>query len=496
MAGWKPKARAIFSPREIVAQQVGPSTFRYIPARELDELDTYPSLKSFRKQRAADKLNTYDHAKEAKSKFAWQPTRWSTFNFNSFLSDVDDNTNLFVKEPENYITPTKREIRTKTNYWTDEDISRIKELSRCCYLKMIDDNNYIHPDFKNPTKSPIDEEEWHRKKELFDNVFTDFIPGHTPLEQAIAVNEQIRDKETRDQPELGRRFSGSSFEFKRDDYCNPYLNNQLTLNKLSREKKLQILSKISIIGDLGSQFKVEKECGEQEVANSDIFRKRVMRNYDQLTRLELYQRILPTFKPKLYTKNLVVNVPVKTSEKKQKIIILVDFSGSMDEEEKQIWVNALLIDRFRYVIQGEAEVFFSFFVHSPSDLRFTHIKNEEDVITFWKKFSNRPNGSFTNIGRIVKDVARSVKSKNFYNLGIDLSEEQPEILIVNDGQDEVGYDEFPYKVNAISLMQFSDELKDLCVATGGKQIGIDYNDRIVSYSKEKPFEVVSAGKKK
>lgn len=33
-------------------------------------------------------------------------------------------------------------------------------------------------------------------------------------------------------------------------------------------------------------------------------------------------------------------------------------------------------------------------------------------------------------------------------------------------------------------MQFSNELKDLCVATGGKQIRIPSKGNIISYSKE------------
>ena len=62
----------------------------------------------------------------------------------------------------------------------------------------------------------------------------------------------------------------------------------------------------------------------------------------------MYQKLFPNFQSKLLTKDLVVNVPVERTEKKQKIIIILDFSGSMDDREKQDWVNALLIDRFRY----------------------------------------------------------------------------------------------------------------------------------------------------
>jgi hypothetical protein len=71
-----------------------------------------------------------------------------------------------------------------------------------------------------------------------------------------------------------------------------------------------------------------------------------------------------------------------------------------------------------------------------------------------------------------------------------LSQELPEILIINDGQDEVGYDEFPYKVNAISLMQFSNELKDLCIATGGKQVKVTSDERIVAFSSN-GYQVIS-----
>ena len=156
----------------------------------------------------------------------------------------------------------------------------------------------------------------------------------------------------------------------------------------------------------------------------------------------------------------------------------------MHEDEKQVWVNAILIDRFRYVMKGEAEVFFSYFVYDCDDLQFQHIKDREDVIKFWQTFSNEPNGGGTAIGDIVEYVADLVHSGRLHNLDVNLSEEKPEILIINDGQDSVGSDAFPYKVNAISLMSFSDELKDLCIATEGKQIEITYDLETFAYSKD------------
>jgi hypothetical protein len=156
----------------------------------------------------------------------------------------------------------------------------------------------------------------------------------------------------------------------------------------------------------------------------------------------------------------------------------------MDECEKQIWVNAILIDRLRYVMNEEAEVFFSYFVHDPKKLNFHHLKNRQDVMNFWTWFSNDPNGGTTNIGGMVTSVANDIAERKLGNLNVDLSVEKPEILIINDGQDRVGYDSLPYKVNAISLMEFSDELKKLCVKTGGKQVRVGYDHSVTAYAEE------------
>jgi len=350
---------------------------------------------------------------------------------------------------------------------------------------MIDDKDYIAKRYKEIENSGMSTERWKEKKAMCDNVFDTFVPGFTPLEQAIAINYKIRDIDAfNNRQKAAGKHKSRTFEFRRSNYADADINTQLEMTDLSRNHKLEILDKISIIGDLGSQFKVEKDVGEQEVHNSNIHRQRNMRSYEQLHMLNVYQRVLPTYRLKFLTKDLMVNIPVETSEKKQKIIILCDYSGSMNETGKQIWVNAILIDRFKYVIKGEAEVFFSFFVQNPDHMHFHHIKDAADVERFWSTFSNAPGGSYTNMARIVNHVSNEVRRGKLHNLDVDLSKELPEILIINDGQDEVGQDAFPYKVNAISLMDFSTELKDLCVDTGGKQVRIYESNKITSYSKE------------
>jgi uncharacterized protein with von Willebrand factor type A (vWA) domain len=229
---------------------------------------------------------------------------------------------------------------------------------------------------------------------------------------------------------------------------------------------------------------VEKEISEKIVANSDEYSTMIMRDYSQIHMMNLMQKVYPNFRSKFLTKDLTVSVPVDRKEQIQKIIIILDYSGSMDYDQKQIWVNAILIDRFKYVMRGEAEVFFSYFVDSVDDLQFQHIKDREDVINFWQTFSNNPNGGMTEVGDMVEHISNEIQAGRLCNLDVNLSEEKPEILVINDGQDDINTDKFPYKVNAVSLMSFSNQLKDLCLNTGGKQIEVTDEDAVFTYSVE------------
>jgi len=49
-------------------------------------------------------------------------------------------------------------------------------------------------------------------------------------------------------------------------------------------------------------------------------------------------------------------------------------------------------------------------------------------------------------------------------------------------QDSIHTDAFPYKVNAICLDQSNKQLRELCVATGGKQVDVSYSNKIIAYS--------------
>jgi uncharacterized protein with von Willebrand factor type A (vWA) domain len=424
-----------------------------------------------------------------KSKYgggSWSKNSWSTYSFIKEV-DEDDDSNLFVKDPVNYITPTSTEIKKKLRYVkSQESIDMIKELARACYFKMIEEPNYLDDKYLDvDSLTDKDRAQYDRKKPLIDSIYGQYIPGFTPLEQAVAIYLKLASKnedsdgERQEDDELDLK---KGLDFDRKIYADPDINEQLELNDRSRDKKMEIMNHLSLVGKFGSEFKVEKEISEKIVANSDEYSKMIMRDYAQMHMMDLYQKMFPNFRTKFLTKDLTVNVPVDRKEQIQKIIIILDFSGSMWEDSKQTWVNAILIDRFRYVMKGEAEVFFSYFVHDPDQLEFQHIKNKEDVIKFWQTFSNEPNGGETAVAAMVERISDEISSGRLCNLDIDLSHEKPEILILNDGQDRINTDEFPYKVNAVSLIEFNDELRDLCLATGGKQIKVTCEDRVYSYT--------------
>lgn len=435
---------------------------------------------------------TYQAPKKAsggwKTKYGgggWSRNSWSTY---SFVVDYEDNdSDLFVKDPVNYITPTAKEIKKKLRYVKkQESIDMIKELARICYFKMIEETEYLSDSYKDfDALSDQGKADYTRKKPLFDSIYGQYIPGFTPLEQAVAIYLQLQNK---DEDEDGNRSEdddpdlSKGLDFDRSLYTDPNINEQLELNELSRDKKMEIMNHLSLVGKFGNEFKVEKEISEKIVANSDQYSKMIMRDYAQMHMMDLYQKMFPNFRTKFLTKDLTVNVPVDRKEQIQKIIIILDFSGSMHQEQKQIWVNAILIDRFKYVMSGEAEVFFSYFVHDPEQLHFQHITNKEEVIKFWQTFSNEPNGGGTDVAAMVEYIADEISSHKLCNLDTDLSEEKPEILIINDGEDSINTEAFPHKVNAVSLMSFNDELRDLCLATGGKQIKVTEDERIYSYT--------------
>jgi hypothetical protein len=417
---------------------------------------------------------------------------YSNFNWGNYGRDYsfsEDNDDLYIKNHPNYFTPTYTDI-----YWrighvvnTMENRNLIKEMSRFFYYKILGDKNYFEDKYEDLTKlSESDIVTLSAKKKFYDELWDKFIPGMSPLEKALSVFGELKrtqgERKVYEADSLERVLD--NLNFNSDLYADPLLNEILDVNDHTKKNKTSILNKLALIKNLGSEFKVEKEIEEKVVDNSRIRVPKIMKDFSQINNIELYQRLMPNFNLKLLTKDVSVTVPVDRNEHKQKIIILLDYSGSMNNIEKQEWVVAIMVDRLRYAMKEEAEIYFSYFLHTPLGLKFTHIYNRQTAIEFWSKFSTRPSGGDTELGYIVDYLGKQIREgRGLGDLDVDLSKDQPEILAINDGNDTVGVDEFTYKTNALSLFQNNDELNDLCVMNGGKYVVVESN-HLTMYNKE------------
>lgn len=429
---------------------------------------------------------------------------WGTYSGVSTRKEEEDN--LFIANHDNYFTPTHFEISSRLpyggNYRTPENIKLIKEMSRFFFHKMLDEKDYIDIQYKDESTMSEEQLDIHSsKKPFYEDLWSQFVPGFTPLEKALSLFNQMAENQKKnggDEGDVGEKVTEDAraeleaAKFDHDTYTDPEYNELLDMDFFKKKKmsKRNIMNKISLIKNLGSQFKIEKDVTEKIVQNSQIIAKKMMRDYSQVFNVELYQRLFPDFKTKLITKNLTVNVPVEKTEHKQKIIIILDFSGSMSSKYKQEWVLAVLVDRLKYAMKEEAEVFFSYFCSNPNAMKFTHIYDRKTALAFWQQFSTLPNGGGTQVGKMISKIHDEViNNKRLMNLDVDLSEEQPEILVINDGQDSIGTNKFIYKTNAISLYQDNEELKGLCVDNQGKYVTItsDYatgKETANTYSKD------------
>ena len=434
----------------------------------------------------------YGYGGSYKSSKSWSWGNWGGWGSYS----EDDDKDLYIKAHENYFTPKNADIEAKIDWKNNNKTNRdlIKEMSRYFYYRMIDETNYFEEKYTSGTGAITEQEQaaFEAKKSFYEDMWEKFIPGVTPLEKSLNVFRELMEQKQKSgdsSDEVDPTKDYQSVQFNEEVYTDMEYNELLDANKFGKKHKFSIMNKISLIRELGSQFKVEKEIDEKIVANSKLIAKKMMRDYSQLANIDLYQKLLPTFPIKMLTKDLIVNVPIDKTEHKQKIIILLDFSGSMNDTTKQEWVIALLTDRLRYVLKEEAEVFFSYFVSDIDELSFTHLHDRDSVMKFWQKFSTSPTGGTTYLGKMVKYLGDQISQKKLHNLKIDLSEEKPEILAIADGQDDAQSTGFSYKTNAVSIIDGPNtDLEKLCVANKGKYVHIGY-DIVKTTSEEGKQEI-------
>lgn len=431
--------------------------------------------------------------------YRYNGSGYSGFNWGSYSSRFDevstDKEDDFIKSFESYITPSESKLRDRLGYGVDPGvIDIVRNLSKYFFARSIDDKNYISEFWSDDSKLNDDQKAYKKTwSDIYDKYWDIAVPGSLPTDKALYVIKEIMgntDKKKMD-PHLIEEWLEKN-EIKIDDeiYADPILNELIDLANFKGEK-MDILSKISLIKNFGTTFKVEKEITPIEVYNNTDKINRNIKTLEEIHKALPYELAHPSFKFKLARKNVRISQPIKKDEKKQVIIMLVDFSGSMCEKEKQEWVFAILIDRLKYCVLEECEIYFSYFLtvdnypgNRRGDTRFSffHIYNKETAIEFLtKRVSQQPNGGDTQLGLIVDLIAQDIQQGKLGNLTIDFKENEhykPELLAIADGQDTVKTKNFSYKTNAVSILGYNKELKDMCLNHEGAYI--DINNKVMN----------------
>lgn len=263
----------------------------------------------------------YDDDERTYYKPTYKPWSWDNWN-NDRKEDAGD---LYIKDSESYFTPTKSELRIRLH---DDQLQDAQELCRFFYFKMIGDKDYVASKYADKLSlKPSQLEIVTTKEAVYEKLWKTDIPGMSPKEQAIYVLTQANTGKRKAKIMDLRDDAIERIRICKDDMWDPIYNELLDEVKDKNMSKFGILQKLSLIKNFGSKFKIEKEIEEKVVANSHLHARKMMRDYSQIYNVELYQRMFPNFNHKLATKDLLVHVPVDKTEHKQKIIMLVDYSG-------------------------------------------------------------------------------------------------------------------------------------------------------------------------
>lgn len=356
---------------------------------------------------------------------------------------------LVVKEHDFYYTPSLSYLKRvlEANNLSTQNGEFFQELTRFFSHQSFNSRDYINPIYEDLSKlNERKQQEVGKKLQIFEEMYDKYIPGYTPTEKALFFLQYFKEKYQEEDVEQSLN-KGDITEIMddfidnlpgKDVWENPYLEKLVTKKNFKDFKTLiPILNKISQIDSFGKSFEVRKKVTEKRVQNSVRKKMKRLHTFEEIINIPLYQMMYPDFSLRMAKKELIVNTPVEPEIKKQKILIVIDDSGSMNETFKKDWVTAILANRLQYAMKKECEVFVSLFEtrNTVKSYKWYHIYDEESALKFWDTFNYNPHGGGTDVSGVIDEISKEIlTNKKLFNINQDLSIEKPEILVVNDKQ--------------------------------------------------------------
>ena len=222
-----------------------------------------------------------------------------------------------------------------------------------------------------------------------------------------------------------------------------------------------------------AKMKVAKSSKLRPDPQGDEVRVRQMKDISELSRVQktawaLHQTAPTLFWYRAVTNQLPVRERVVREDKKQLLYVLIDCSGSMDQDKRIQKAGGVLFNRLKAVVEGEAEISVSFFDDSLKEQYEASTASEAKELMEKFKEENFSGGG-TDISSCVREAHKRIEE-----LVSERNLTRPELVVVTDGDDSitVKIDDIPAtKVHAFVVGVSNPRLLELARETGG--VGID-----------------------
>lgn len=187
---------------------------------------------------------------------------------------------------------------------------------------------------------------------------------------------------------------------------------------------------------------------------------------EDLERLDPIERVSEYFIPKLLNDEYMVEDNYSVQYDVKTIIMMVDVSGSMSNNNKMAYVRGLFKHLCSYV-NSTVKLLYIEFLDDIETVEW--VTDKSQVSTLLKKIDDRSGGN-TEVCDVVKTVNKKILSGDLY--GYDCSRDNPHIVVINDGQDDVDPKYVPESPLHMFLLDDGNsykikEYQDLCKRSSG-----------------------------
>ena len=240
-------------------------------------------------------------------------------------------------------------------------------------------------------------------------------------------------------------------------------------SRMLRDPSLEALMRIARIANeyVGFQPRFEKKM--LPAPDGDQTRMRMMQSFDELSRMVPAAWALKVASPKYFryrlaTKSFMVREKIKKSDKKQLFYAMLDRSKSMQQGERIYKLIAILMNRLRAVMRGDAILGFSFFdsvVHEEVMVYEVPEAREAMQNLTYKFFL----GDDTDINLAIREGVKRIEQ-----VVTDTEAERPELIIVSDGDHGINVRLEELKgviLHAFIVEEVNDDLIKLARESGG-----------------------------